>query len=87
MNEDIQIAKISRELAEALIRNVEAYQDRVVLSAYLDILLCDFDDYHIYVEKILGRPVMIHEIKGQHMKIAIRKAASTDAEAILNRLA
>jgi hypothetical protein len=45
MDEKVQIAKIFHELAEVLIRNVEAYQNRVVFPDYLDILLYDFVDY------------------------------------------
>lgn len=61
-------------------------QEAIVLSAFTDTMLCDFDDYQTYVEKILGSPVMTNELRGEKMKKSIKEAARADAMAILNNL-
>lgn len=33
-------------------REVVTKRETIVLSAYTGVLLCDFDDYHKYVEKL-----------------------------------
>ena len=36
--------------------------EKVVISAYTGVLMCDFDDLHKYIEDKLGRPVWTHEL-------------------------
>lgn len=37
-------------------------QEKVIVSAYTGVLMCDFADLHEYIEKIMGRPVWTHEL-------------------------
>ena len=37
-------------------------REGAILSAYTGCLLCDFNDFHKYIEELLGRPVFTHEI-------------------------
>lgn len=37
-------------------------QEKIVVSAYTGVLMCDFSDLHEYIEKIMGRPVLTHEL-------------------------
>ena len=37
-------------------------REKVVVSAYTGVLLCDFADLHEYIEEIMGRPVWTHEL-------------------------
>ena len=39
--------------------------EKVVLSAYTGILMCDFSEVHKYIEKLLGRPVWTHELASE----------------------
>ena len=36
--------------------------EKIVVSAYTGYLMCDFNLMHKYIEKIMGRPVWIHEL-------------------------
>ena len=37
-------------------------RERLVVSAYTGILMCDFGEFQAYVEELLGRPVFPHEM-------------------------
>lgn len=37
-------------------------REKIVVSAYTQILMCDFGDLHEYIEELMGRPVWTHEI-------------------------
>lgn len=37
-------------------------REGAILSAYTGYLLCDFNDFHKYIEELLGHPVFTHEI-------------------------
>ena len=37
-------------------------QERIIVSAYTGVLMCDFADVHKYIEEKLGRPVWAHEM-------------------------
>lgn len=36
--------------------------EKIIVSAYTGYLMCDFSLVHAYIQKILGRPVWIHEL-------------------------
>ena len=36
--------------------------EKIVVSAYTGYLMCDFDLMHQYIEKVMGRPVYVHEL-------------------------
>lgn len=37
-------------------------QERLIVSAYTSVLMCDFSEFQIYVEQLLQRPVFTHEL-------------------------
>lgn len=37
-------------------------QERLIVSAYTGVLMCDFSEFQIYVEQLLQRPVFTHEL-------------------------
>lgn len=47
---------------------------QVVLSAYTGYLMCDFAEYHAYVEAVLGRPVYTHEMVAGRFQQRLREA-------------
>jgi len=52
--------------------------EKVVLSAYTDILMCDFSEVHKYIGKLLGRPVWTHELASEPLWEAIKEKAKPD---------
>ena len=53
-------------------------KERVIVSAYTGVLMCDFPDMHKYVEKKLGRPVFIHEFCDPEVKAEIKEKTKAD---------
>lgn len=53
-------------------------QERIVVSAYTGVLMCDFNDLHKYIEEKLGRPVFTHEMASSTIQAEIRKAVKPD---------
>lgn len=37
-------------------------REKIIVSAYTGVLLCDFDDLHRYIEEAVGRPVQTIEL-------------------------
>ena len=37
-------------------------QEKIIVSAYTGVLMCDFDDMHKYIEEKMQRPVFTHEL-------------------------
>ena len=37
-------------------------REKQVVSAYTGVLMCDFSDLHEYIEELIGRPVLTHEL-------------------------
>lgn len=56
--------------------------EKIVVSAYTGCMLCDFNDMHAYIEKLLGRPVFTHELATKAVCDEIRERARPDLEAI-----
>lgn len=42
-------------------------REKQVVSAYTGILMCDFSDMHEYIEEIMGRPVLTHELADENI--------------------
>ena len=59
-------------------------REAVVLSAYTGKLLCDFDDYHKYVESLFGCTIFTTELP--MLKEDIQERAEEDAMQILKNL-
>lgn len=53
-------------------------QERIVVSAYTGVLMCDFADMHEYIEKKLGRPVFTHELADHDVWEDIKSATKQD---------
>ena len=54
------------------------HHERVVVSAYTGILMCNFSDVHEYIEKVLGRPVWTHELAQEEVWNKIKEASKRD---------
>ena len=52
--------------------------EKVVLSAYTGILMCDFWEVHRCIEKLLGRPVWSHELASEDLLAEIKEKAKSD---------
>lgn len=52
--------------------------ERVIVSAYTGVLMCDFQHVHEYIEKKLGRPVWTHEMASYNVQDEIKKAVKQD---------
>lgn len=52
--------------------------EKIVVSAYTGYLMCDFNEIHRYVEKLLGRPVFTHELAHEAIQNEIRKKSKAD---------
>jgi len=59
-------------------------KEAIVLSAYTGVLLCDFDDYHKYVEKLFGCSLNTAELL--MLKEDIQERATEDAMKIINNM-
>ena len=53
-------------------------EERIIVSAYTGVLMCDFDDLHQYIEKKLGKPIFTHELGDKLVWDAIKKATKED---------
>ena len=52
--------------------------EKIVVSAYTGYLMCDFNEVHKYIEKLLGRPVLTHELARRKIRDEIREKAKAD---------
>jgi len=68
-------------------------QEKIILSAYTGILMCDFSDVHEYIEKKLGRPVFTHEMENDIVLEELRQKTKSvalcqsDADDLISRTA
>lgn len=53
-------------------------RERAIVSAYTGYLMCDFSDFHKYIEEKLGRPVWTHELASPQMQEEIHEATRRD---------
>lgn len=53
-------------------------QERIIVSAYTGVLMCDFEDMHKYIEEKLGRPVFTHELADKDVWNEIRENVKGD---------
>ena len=52
--------------------------EKIVVSAYTGILMCDFNDVHKYIEEKLGGPVWAHELSKQSVWDVIQGKCKDD---------
>lgn len=61
-------------------------REGAILSAYTGLMLCDFDDFHHYVEELLHRPVQTMELGFPNISQKIKNLSQKDFEEIMNNL-
>lgn len=59
-------------------------QEKIIVSAYTGVLMCDFSDMQAYIQEKLGRPVFTHELADVSMQETIVQAVKGDFLAICN---
>jgi hypothetical protein len=57
-------------------------REKIIVSAYTGILMCDFDDLHKYIEEKLGRPVWTHELASEKVVAELKEKSKDDFLAI-----
>lgn len=57
-------------------------EQAAIIGAYTGITAGPFSDIHEYIEKIMGRPVFIHELADENLCDEIREKAKPDFLAI-----
>lgn len=53
-------------------------EEKIIVSAYTGVLMCNFSDMHEYIEKKLGRPVWTHELADEKVWDEIHAATKAD---------
>lgn len=53
-------------------------REKIVVSAYTAVLMCDFSDLHEYIEKKLGHPVWTHELASKKVWEVIKEKSESD---------
>ena len=53
-------------------------QEKIVVSAYTGVLMCDVDDLQNYIQDKLGRPVLTHEFASKEVWEEIREKSKDD---------
>lgn len=53
-------------------------QEKIIVSAYTGVLMCDFSDMHEYIEKVMGRPVWTHELADDRIIAQIKEKVKPD---------
>ena len=53
-------------------------QEKIIVSAYTGVLMCDFSRVHKYIEEKMGRPVWTHELGFESTLAKIREAVKPD---------
>ena len=52
--------------------------EAAVIGAYTGVLMGDFNDLHIYIEEIMGGPVMTHMLADKEFFSEVKDAAKLD---------
>lgn len=52
--------------------------EKIVVSAYTGYLMCDFNEVHRYIEKLLGRPVFTHDLALDVIEDEVREKSKDD---------
>ena len=53
-------------------------QEKIIVSAFTGILMCDFSDVHKYIEEKLGRAVWTHELADKRVWDEIKEKTEKD---------
>lgn len=76
---------VPRSRGATLRRYNMTLEEKVIISAYTGVLLCDFQSMHEYIEKKLGRPVWTHELADERVWKEIKNATRADLMEILKK--
>lgn len=57
-------------------------REKIIVSAYTGVLMCDFDDLHKYIEEKLGRSVWTHELAFEKVVAELKEKSKDDFLAI-----
>lgn len=60
-------------------------QEKIIVSAYTGVLMCDFDDVHKYIQKKFGRPVFTHELVDKGIQKEVKEKSEEEFLEICNR--
>ena len=60
-------------------------QEKIIVSAYTGVLMCDFDDLHEYIQKKFGRPVFVHELVDKGIQKEVKEKSKEEFLEICNR--
>ena len=60
-------------------------QEKIIVSAYTGVLMCEFADLQKYIEKKFGRPVFTHELADKGMLAEIKEKTKEEFLEICNR--
>ena len=53
-------------------------REKIVVSAYTGVLMCDFDELHAYIEELMRRPVWTHELADDEIQKQIAELAKPE---------
>lgn len=53
-------------------------REAAIISAFTEVLIGDFEDFHSYVNEIMGRPVFTHELGRLTILNEIRERSEND---------
>ena len=53
-------------------------QEKIIVSAYTGVLMCDFDDMHKYIEEKMQRPVFTHELGNENFLEELKEKVKPD---------
>lgn len=60
-------------------------QEKIIVSAYTGVLMCDFHDLHEYIQKKFGRPVFTHELADKGIQKEVEEKSKEEFLEICNR--
>ena len=60
-------------------------KEKIVVSAYTGVLMCDFADLQEYIEKKFGRPVFTHELADEDFQKEVKEKSKEDFLKICKR--
>jgi hypothetical protein len=58
-------------------------EQAAIIGAFTGILAGNFEDMHEYVERVMGRPVLTHEMASKAFNDELKQRAMEDFKAIL----
>lgn len=60
-------------------------QEKIIVSAYTGVLMCNFEDVHEYIQKKFGRPVFTHELVDKGIQKEVKEKSEEEFLEICNR--